>query len=328
MTPVRLRAVALSIGLAVLGPAAVASPEFWRNEWPDTDFETTNVESWVEILSGGPPKDGIPAIDAPAFIPVSEEEQLQARSPVLTLELEGAVPRAYPLRYLTWHEIVNDTVGDVPVAVTFCPLCNSGIVFDRRAEGRVLSFGVSGKLRNSDMIMYDRQTESWWQQAVGEGIVGQFTNVTLEMIPSWMESWESFSTRNPDGLVMAQPGAPRPYGTNPYRGYDTSHRPFLYSGDPPPHGIPALARVVRVGDRAWPLSRLRETPEITEAGVTISWSPGKASALDTAIIAQGRDVGMIRVRDAEGRDVAHDVMFAFAYDAFWPEGAWMLGPDR
>lgn len=317
-----------AIALATLLPAlAQASPEFWRHEWPNTDFETTNIENWVEVLSGGPPKDGIPALDDPTYIPAAQETRLSPRSPVITLEIEGDTPRAYPLRYLTWHEIVNDTVNGVPVAVTFCPLCNSGIVFDRRVAGRVLSFGVSGKLRNSDMIMYDRETESWWQQAVGEGIVGDFTDVKLEMIPSWMESWEAFLARNPEGLVMDQPDWPRAYGTNPYRGYDSSTRPFLYSGDPPPHGIPALARVVRVGDRAWPLSRLRETQDLTEAGVTLTWEAGKASALDTARMAEGRDIGMIRVRDAEGRDVAHDMLFAFAFHAFWPEGTWMLGPD-
>jgi len=135
---------------------AVANPDFWVNEWPNTDFDNTSVTNWVQILSGGPPKDGIPALDSVTFTSVDAEGQLQPREPVITLEIEGEVPRAYPIRYLTWHEIVNDTVGDIPVAVTFCPLCNSGITFDRRTDAGVLSFGVSGKLRNSDMIMYDR----------------------------------------------------------------------------------------------------------------------------------------------------------------------------
>ncbi len=304
---------------------AWASPEFWRNEWPRTDFETTSVESWMEVLSGGPPKDGIPAIDGPEFILVGDETRLGDREPVTTVELDGQTPRAYPIRYLTWHEIVNDRIGGVPVAVTFCPLCNSGITFDRRVDGRVLSFGVSGKLRNSDMIMYDRETESWWQQAVGEGIVGQMTGVQLTQLPTWMESWSEFRDRNPDGLVMDQPGWPRPYGSNPYQRYDSSARPFLYNGEMPPRGVPALARVIRVGDRAWTLERLRKEGQITEAGVTLSWTEGQASALDTAEIAKGREVGTVRVRDGAGRDLAHDVMFAFAYHAFWPDGAWMLG---
>jgi hypothetical protein len=119
---------------------------------------------------------------------VADEDRITAREPVITLEIAGEVPRAYPIRYLIWHEIANDVVGDVPVAVTFCPLCNSEITFDRRTDAGILSFGVSGNLRNSDMIMYDRETESWWQQAIGEAIVGDLTDTELQTLPSWMES--------------------------------------------------------------------------------------------------------------------------------------------
>lgn len=316
----------LSAALVIVGvSAASASPDQWQREWPDTDFETTTIEDWSQIMSGGPPKDGIPAIDDPAFLDVADEARIGAREPVITLEIDGEVPRAYPIRYLTWHEIVNDEVGGIPVAVTFCPLCNSGMTFDRRVDGQVLSFGVSGKLRNSDMVMYDRETESWWQQAIGEGIVGEMTGVELVQLPTWMESWEEFSTRNPDGVVMDEPGWNRSYGSNPYVGYDRSARPFLYRGELPPHGIPALARVIRVGDSAWTMERVRTEGPITEDGVTLSWSAGQASALDGGVIADSREVGTIRVKDAQGNDVPHDVLFAFAYHAFWPDGTWMLG---
>lgn len=316
---------ALTIGASVLAGVAVADPNFWVHEWPNTDFETRSVESWIEIMSGGPPRDGIPAIDDPQFIAVSEETRIEPMEPVMVLELDGQVPRAYPVRYLIWHEIVNDEVGDVPVSVTFCPLCNSGVVFDRRVGDDVLTFGVSGKLRNSDMIMFDRETESWWQQATGEGIVGTLTGVELTMLPGWLEGWGSFAARNPDGLVMDQPaGFNRDYGRNPYRGYDTSARPFLYSGEIPPYDIPPLVRVVRVGDMAWPLTRLSETGQIEEAGYILSWTQGQASALDHQDIDMGRDVGNVRVRDAAGQDVVHDVMFAFAFHSFWPDGIWML----
>jgi len=314
-----------AVAAVAVSSMASADPSFWKYEWPRTDFETTNVENWVEILSGGPPKDGIPALDGADFLAVADEDRLGEREPVITVEIDGETPRAYPIRYLTWHEIVNDQIGDVPVAVTFCPLCNSGITFDRRVEGQVLSFGVSGKLRNSDMVMYDRETESWWQQAIGTGIVGVMTDVELTMLPTWMESWAEFSSRNPDGLVMDQPGYTRQYGANPYVNYDSSKRPFLYNGEMPPHGIEPLARVVRVGDRAWPVERLRTDPEITEAGVTLTWTSGQASALDSRKISEGKNVGTIRVRDASGANLPHDVMFAFAYHAFWPEGEWMLG---
>ena len=321
MTPFPLAAAGL---LALWATGAVANPAQWAREWPQTDFSRTIV-NFSEIIAGGPPKDGIPAIWEPAHIPVAEETRLDDREPVLTYEQDGEAPRAYPVRYLMWHEIVNDVVGGLPIAVTFCPLCNSAMVFDARVDGVHLSFGVSGQLRHSDMIMYDRETESWWQQAVGEGIVGDYAGQRLEPLPGWMESWSEFRTRNPDGLVMDQPDWRRAYGENPYVGYDTAARPFLYRGEDPPHGINPLARVVRVGDRAWTFARLRAAGEIREAGVVLSWTPGQASALDSRDIAAGRDVGTVRVRDAEGRDIPHDIPFAFAFHAFHPEGTWMLG---
>lgn len=315
----------LIIGCLIWGALpAIADPALWGREWPQTDFEKSTVEEWGEIISGGPPKDGIPALVNPAFTPIDQAD-LPENEPVITVELPQQPPRAYPLRYLIWHEIVNDQIGTQPVAVTFCPLCNSGLTFDRRLDGRVLEFGVSGKLRGSDMVMYDRQNESWWQQALGRAIVGELTGAQLAPVASWMESVGQFRARNPDGLIMDQPDFPRAYGRNPYVGYDGSTHPFLYSGALPPHDIPALARVVRVGPRAWPLSRLRETGELSEAGVRLTWQAGQSSALDTAQITKGRDVGSIRVRDAAGRDLPHDVMFAFAFHAFWPEGEWMLG---
>lgn len=324
LTMPRFHAFAAAAFLCMTTLAAVAQPQGQRILWPNTDFDNATVDVG-EIMSGGVPRDGIPSIQNPQFVPVNQETRLEDREPVVTLILDGQTPRAYPIRYLTWHEIVNDVVDNIPVAVTFCPLCNSALAFDRRVDGTVLEFGVSGNLRHSDMVMYDRQTESWWQQAVGEGIVGHYAGTRLIDIPVWMESWASFRESHPNGLVMDQPNMSRSYGRNPYVGYDTAARPFLYTGENPPHGVDPLARVVRVGARAWPLTRLADMGTVSEAGVTITWAAGKASALDTARIAAGRDVGQIRVRDSAGDDVVHDVMFAFAFHAFWPEGEWMLG---
>ncbi len=154
------------------------------------------------------------------------------------------------------------------------------------------------------MVMYDRETESWWQQAIGEGIVGEHTGDTLKQLPSWMESWGEFKARNPDGLVMAQPPHARTYGRNPYVRYDSSRKPFLYNGEMPPHGIPALARVVRVGNRAWPVARLADAGKLSENGYAITWTSGQASALDSETIAKGKDVGTIRVRKERPRRAA------------------------
>lgn len=319
------RLVVFALLLWALPGILAASPDRWRAEWPDTDFSITSLKNWSEVRSGGPPKDGIPALDDPDFRGVNEVEDIAAREPVITVLVAGQAARAYPIRYLMWHEIVNDDIGGIPVAVTFCPLCNSGLTFDRRVEGRLLSFGVSGKLRASDMIMYDRETQSWWQQALGEGIVGVMTGAELKQLPTWMEDFGTFRSTYPDGLVMKEPSYNRDYGRNPYRGYDSLATPFLFSGDAPPHNVAPLARVVRVGDRAWPMTRLADAGALQEDGVTLTWRAGQASALDTARISDGRDVGSIRVRDAAGRDLPHDVMFAFAFHAFWPEGRWMLG---
>ena len=177
----RCLAFAALVTTLIFGPVS-ADPVDWAQEWPQTDFSRSTVD-FAEILSGGPPKDGIPALDAPAFLPAADESALDDREPVLTLELGGEV-RTYPIRYLMWHEIANDTVAGVPVAVTFCPLCNTAMVFDRRLNGATLSFGVSGKLRASDMVMYDRETESWWQQALGQGIVGTYSGARLTQIPA------------------------------------------------------------------------------------------------------------------------------------------------
>ena len=325
----RFATFAIRFVAALIGASAAASateaPARWTSEWPNTDFSKSSVD-FAQIFSGGPPKDGIPALDDPEMKPVRDATELDPREGVVVLELEGAAPRAYPLRYLTWHEIVNDEVAGAPVAVTFCPLCNSAVTFDRRLGGRVLDFGVSGKLRFSDMVMFDRQTESWWQQFVGEAIVGELTGETLATVPSWLENWGAFRERNPDGLVMAEPANHRrDYGRNPYAGYDRADWPFLYRGDAPPHGVPPLARVVAVGDRAWTLNRIAKAGIVEEAGLRITWRAGQASALDAGAVAEGRDVGTIRVFDAAtGAPVAHDVAFAFAFHAFHPDGVWML----
>jgi len=310
--------------IVVAGPLAAQGSSLTAG-WPNTDFESRTIDLG-EVRSGGVPRDGIPALDNPRMIEATRERGLEGREPVFVVDFEGVPARAYPLRYLTWHEIVNDEVGGFPFAVTFCPLCNSAMIFDRRVGDQVLSFGVSGNLRFSDMIMYDRETESWWQQAIGEGVVGVHAGTELRQLPGWVDSWDTFRAAHPDGLVMAEPTEHRrAYGRNPYTSYDSSAWPFLYSGDPPPHGLDPLAPVVRVGDRAWPLQRLAALGEVNEAGLVISWAAGVASALDTDQIAEGRDVGAIRVRNTSGQDLPHDVMFAFAFHAFWPEGRWMLG---
>jgi len=318
-----IRAIVLCVVIvAVGGVSAFANPERWQRQGWETDFSKTLI-SWDEILSGGPPKDGIPSIDDPQFIPVGEESRLGPKEPVMAIEIDGDA-RAYPLRILMWHEIVNDTVGGAPIAVTYCPLCNSGVVFDRRLDGKLLEFGTTGKLRNSDLVMYDRQTESWWQQFTGRAIVGDLAGKRLEILPARLESITDFRTRHPDGKVLV-PNDPdmRRYGDNPYAGYDSSAQPFLYRGEMP-EGMEPLARVVVVRtdpDRPLivSLNHLRDKKSLEMEGVRLTWRPGQNSALDAEKVSEGRDVGTVEAVDSANQPVAYDVTFAFVANAFHPE---------
>jgi hypothetical protein len=329
--PVALLVIA-AVWLVAGGENVRADPAAWAREgWTKTDFSKTRV-AWDDILSGGPPKDGIPSIDSPIFKNVGAVDDLKDRDPVIGFTME-ADARAYPLRVLTWHEIVNDTVGGVPVTVTYCPLCNSAIVFDRRVAGAVLDFGTTGKLRNSDLVMYDRQTESWWQQFTGEAIVGSFTGTELKMLPARLESFAEFKARHPDGKVLV-PNDPklRDYGRNPYVGYDggAAPYPFLFRGEYP-KDVEAMARVVVVRQppgkpHAVTLDLLRRKGRLDLGdGIELDWRAGQSSALDHWDIAQGRDVGTVSafMRDSAGNQVAiaYDVTFAFVVFAFHPDVA-------
>lgn len=250
------------------------------------------------VISGGPPPDGIPSIDAPVFEPASNVDWLADDEPVIALDLDGE-QRAYPIQILHWHEIVNDTVAGRPVAVTYCPLCNSALAFDRQVGDRLLSFGTSGRLYLSALVMYDRQTESLWSQVERTAIAGVLTGEQLELIPVTMLRWADWRATNPDGWVLSrETGFDRDYGRNPYVGYDElTNDPFLL--DEAPDGrFAAKEPIVAFPDATEPVAVL--TSELTDSGVAhievdgesvvLFASPGLASALDTAQVADGAPV--------------------------------------
>jgi Protein of unknown function (DUF3179) len=235
-----------------------------------------------------------------------------------------------PLQILVWHEIVNDELAGAPVAVTFCPLCYTTIVFDRRLDGRVLDFGTTGNLRNSDLVMYDRQTESWWQQFGGEAVVGELTGAKLEQLPGRIVSWASFATAHPDGTVLSrETGFDRDYGQNPYSGYDDiDSPPFFSAANSDDERLAPKERVVyieRGGEAAAvPFSLLeeRKTLELELGGerLELEFIPGVRSSLDDASIEEGREVGTVTVRSLPDRKpVAFDTPFWFAVAAFRPD---------
>ena len=287
-----------AVGIGWLLPAVANAESRFEGAWPDTDFSQALIDL-DEIRSGGPPRDGIPPIDAPHFAAAEEADGwLDPREPVIVVSA-GEETRAYPLQILTWHEIVNDEVGGVPLAVTFCPLCNASIVFDRRAGGRLLDFGTTGKLRKSDLVMWDRQTESWWQQFTGRAIVGEMAGAVLARHPASIVAYEDFRRAYPEARVLSRrTGHERSYGSNPYRGYDTiEDRPFLFF-DPVDERLPPMERVlnVSVGDRhkLYPFSVLSRFPvvndEVAGVPVVVLSRDGTLSVLDESHIADSRTV--------------------------------------
>lgn len=289
----------------------------WR-----TDFGRSTV-NLREIRSGGPPRDGIPPIDRPRFQSVGEVDWLKDVEPVVAV-LHGGEARAYPLQILIWHEIVNDAVGGTPVAVTFCPLCNIAIVFQRDIQGQgTARFGTTGNLRHSDLVMWDDLTESWWQQATGEAIVGELAGTVLARLPAQIVGFGEFRAAHPSGQVLTRDtGHSRDYGRNPYVGYDdVNSSPFLFSG-PTDGRLRPMERVVAVslGDEtvAYPLTALAERRVIEDVvggrSIVVWHQPGTASALDESSIAESRDVGAVGVFDShlDGRPLT----FASREDGF------------
>jgi hypothetical protein len=267
--------------------------------WPRTDF-SRHVVPLNDFLPGGPPRDGIPPLNHPRVVsPEAADRYLRGDEPVLAVTVAGRA-RAYPIRIMLWHEVANDVLASRPILVTYCPLCNSGVAFDRRVDGRALRFGTSGLLRLSDLVMWDRHTESWWQQFDGRALVGRLAGRRLRMLPSATLSWADFKRRYAHGDVLAQAtGYDRPYGLNPYLRYDTGDKPFGFNGTRVDRRLPQMARVlgVRAGDKtlAVPYSMLRRRPVIdTRLGrrpVAVFYERAVLSPLDATRIDESREVG-------------------------------------
>lgn len=309
----------LSLPLTLLSMAAcsadagvISAQETWK-----TDFEKSTVEM-REIVSGGPPKDGIPALDDPKFEDVDRADRWLGDSEPVAVVRSGGQTHAYPLQILIWHEIVNDRVGDLPVSVTFCPLCNTTLAFDRRFDGKLLDFGTTGRLRHSDLVMYDRQTETWWQQATGEGIVGEYAGRQLTFVPANVMSWRDVRETFPDARVLSrETGYSRRYGENPYRDYDRRSGPFSWAFKARQDDrVPMMERVAAIelgGETvAVPFTALAQRKvvpvELGGEDLVVLWAEGTSSALENGSIAEGRDVGASAVfrTEVEGQSLTFE----------------------
>lgn len=271
----------------------------------DTANRIVSLDEFTALLM----PDGIPPIDEPKFWDREKAENYYfAHEPVVALEIKGTT-KAYPLSVLMYHEIVNDDVGGKAVSVTYCPLCNTAVVYDRRlefeGESYLLDFGVSGMLRNSDLVMWDRQTESWWQQLTGEALVGDLAGAELSLVSSMLISLEEYFDAYPGGLVLStETGHFSEYGTNPYTGYDalTNVQPRLFKGEVDPR-LPAMERVIdiKVDDdyKIYPLSAFEKTDVINDTfkntPVVLFHTSKTVSVVDEKNISESKIVGSVTV---------------------------------
>jgi Protein of unknown function (DUF3179) len=272
-----------------------------NSEYPEwrTNTEKRTI-SLAELESPAVTKDAIPAIDRPRFVAVREaREWLSDDEPVIALEV-NFVSRAYPMEIMVWHEVVNDQIGGVPVAITFCSVCHSAIVFNRKLDRRVLSFGISGFVHGANMIFYDRETESWWQQFTGEAVVGDLTGKRLSRLPAEIISFAEFASAYPNGEVLSrETGYVRDYGRNPHLKYDKLNGyPSHFRGRPDKRLVP-MERVIGVEitghTKAFPyrISRARHVIYDRVGGqeIVIFHAGGTLSALDEEDMKRSRDVG-------------------------------------
>ena len=294
----------------------------------------------IEFQSGGPGRDGIPAIDRPRLTTVQAASAwLAPREPVIELVVGGQA-RAYPLQILLWHEIVNDTIAGRPIVATYCPLCNSALAYTRRVGPRKLSFGTTGNLRHYDLVMYDRQTESWWQQFDGSALVGELAGAQLRPLPAALRAWREFARDHPHATVLSRDtGHDRPYGSSPYAGLDGSRRSRTECGLLAAMGsapqcatssdrrLPPRERVVLIERGAdalavpFPALRRARTirARIDDQQIDVAWRPGQLSPFARAEGGPGKPVGSVIVRSSRtGARIQASTPFWFAVAAFHP----------
>ncbi len=300
----------LLIILATVAALAVAGP--WVTGQMSSFDLSRHTVPVDQIMSGGPPKDGIPALLAPKFVPGSEASFLEDDDRVLGVS-RGGEAKAYPIKILNWHEVVNDSVGGRPLVVTYCPLCGTGIAFDAEVQGRVHTFGVSGLLYQSDLLMYDHRTESLWSQVSMEAVAGPLTGVKLAPVYLVHTTWDDWRGEHPKTVVLStETGYNREYSRDPYHGYDQS-RDLMFDVthfDPTYHPKDWVVGVEVEGTyKAYAFAELDRSPELLTDRVNgrtlrIRFNPKARSA---------------RITDQAGKAVPSVTAFWFAWYAFHPD---------
>lgn len=280
----------------------------------DNGFDLSSALIPVEeIHSGGPAKDGIPAIDHPNFVNAKEAIFLQSTDRVLGINIQNTA-KAYPIKILNWHEIVNDKINNQPVVITYCPLCGSGIAYSGLINGKPYDFGVSGLLYNSDVLLYDRQTESLWSQLKNQAISGPMKGKRLEPLVLAHTTWQDWKTQHPNTLVLnTKTGFQRDYAKNPYAGYKNNRQIYfpVKQIDERFHPKEQILGIELNGQfKAYPFSELAKTKrEITDtvAGQIITVRFNKQHQSGTILDTQ------------TGKEIPSQITLWFAWYAFHPQ---------
>ena len=264
-----------------------------------------------EIRSGGPGRDGIPSLDNPVFVTADNARFLKSKDRVLGVELNG-VQRAYPIRILNYHEIVNDTLGGQPIVITYCPLCGSGMAFDSSINGKRLEFGVSGLLYNSDVLLYDRQSRSLWSQIMSTAVTGNMKGTRLDPLPVAHTTWRDWQTRHPDTEVLStRTGFRRNYKVDPYLNYGRNGRlyfPVAEENRRYPRKSIVMGLEIDGRFKAYPFKELKKSPsqftdEFQGEQIEVYYDDRNQTA---------------RILDAHGNELPSLIAFWFAWYAFHP----------
>jgi hypothetical protein len=303
--------------------SAAAQKKIPHPDFPDwkTNFEKRSI-NLRDLVSPDVPvaKDGIPAIDRPRFVSVNEARNwLADKEPVIVLQVRG-ISRAYPLQILVWHEVVNDQIGGVPVMISYCSVCNSAIVFERKLGRRILTFGITGFIHGSNMVLYDRETESWWQQFTGEAIVGDFNGRKLKSLPAQVIGFAQFASAFPKAEVLSrQTGYARDYGRNPHFRYDNIEGGPSHFRGKPDRRLRPMEKVIGIEidnqAKAYPysISSARRVlyDQIGTQEIVIFHAEGALSALDATDMKKSKEAGSTGVFSPliDGRKLA------FRYDS-------------
>lgn len=277
------------------------------------DFDLTDaLVSADEVLPGGPPRDGIPAIDHPLFVSATAADFLSGDERVLGIRRNG-MKKAYPISIMNWHEIVNDHIGNEPIAVTYCPLCGTGMAFVSEGTDGPLTFGVSGLLYNNDMLLYDRQTQSLWSQIMTQAISGPHKGRRLATIPVNHTTWSDWRQRHPETLVLSQnTGFSRDYQRSPYAGYEASRKvyfPMKFRAQGYHPKEPVLGLEIDNVYKAYPFSELSKIASIL---------PDQVAGKDIEVHFDSEHQ-TAKVIDETGRELATVIAYWFAWYGFHPD---------